>query len=106
MKAGEVDEAEEVFDVVLPSGDEAAEVVHPGEQALDLPAAAIAAQLAPVLRFSPPPPVGRDHLDVVLFREPFVEFVRVVGLVSHEPCREFGEEACGKNLLHKLALGW
>jgi hypothetical protein len=29
--AGEVDESEEVFDVVFPSGDEAVEVVHPGE---------------------------------------------------------------------------
>jgi hypothetical protein len=51
VKVGEVDEVERVFDVILPSGDEAVEVVHPGEQALDLPAAAIAAQLAPVLRF-------------------------------------------------------
>ena len=29
MKAGKLDEAEEVLDVVFPSGDEAAEVVHP-----------------------------------------------------------------------------
>jgi hypothetical protein len=31
VEAGEADEAEEVLDVVLPSGNEAAEVVHPRE---------------------------------------------------------------------------
>jgi len=31
VKAGEVDEAEEVLDVVFPSGNESAEVVHPGK---------------------------------------------------------------------------
>jgi hypothetical protein len=32
VKAGEMDEAEQVFDVVFPAGDEPAEVVHPGEE--------------------------------------------------------------------------
>jgi hypothetical protein len=31
LKAGDVDEAEEVLDVVLPSANESAEVVHPGK---------------------------------------------------------------------------
>jgi len=43
MEAGEVDEAEEVFDMVFPSSDETAEVVQPGEEAFDLPALAVAA---------------------------------------------------------------
>ena len=32
MKAGELDKAEKVLNVVLPPSDEAAEVVHPGEE--------------------------------------------------------------------------
>jgi len=51
-KAGEVDEAEEVFDVVFPAGDQAAAVVHPGKEPLYFPAAAIATQRAAVLRFA------------------------------------------------------
>ena len=43
LEAGKMHEAEEVFDVVFPSGDEAAEVVHPGEEPLDFPSAAVSA---------------------------------------------------------------
>ena len=49
MDAGELDESEEVFDVELPSGDEPAEVVHPGEEPFDLPSLLVASKLAPVL---------------------------------------------------------
>jgi hypothetical protein len=42
-QASELDEAEEIFDVVFPSGNESAVVVHPGEEAFDFPSAAIAA---------------------------------------------------------------
>ena len=34
LQTGEMYEAEEVLDVVFPSGDEAAEIVHPGKQPL------------------------------------------------------------------------
>jgi hypothetical protein len=34
VKAGELNKAKEVFDVVPPSGEEAAEVVHPSEEPL------------------------------------------------------------------------
>ena len=43
QEACEMDEAEEVFDVVFPSGDEAAVVLHPGKDAFDLPSTPIAA---------------------------------------------------------------
>jgi hypothetical protein len=75
VKAGEVDEAEEVFDVILPSGDEATEAVHPREEPLHFPASAIAAQLAAILTSAPVAPIGRDHLDVVFFAERAVERV-------------------------------
>ena len=34
VKAGKVDKAEKILDVVLPSGDEASETVHPCEEPL------------------------------------------------------------------------
>ena len=38
-----MDHAEEVFDVVFPSGDESAEGVQPGEEPFNLPASLVAA---------------------------------------------------------------
>src|SRR6202034_436152 len=105
VKAGKVDEAKEVLDVIFPSSDEAAEVVHPREEPFDLPPLSVAAQLAPILTSASIAPVGRDHLDVVFLAERAVERVRVVGLVTDEPGRELVEEASGQNILHKLALG-
>jgi len=106
VKAGEVDEAEEVFDVIFPSRHESAEVVHPGKKPLHLPAFSIAAELAAILSsaFSPAS-IGRDQFDSVLFSELRVERVRVVGLVTDEPDGKLVEEAAGQNVLHKLALG-
>ena len=43
VKAGELNKAKEVVDVVLPSGDEAAEVVHPSEEPFPFPPPTIAA---------------------------------------------------------------
>jgi hypothetical protein len=105
VKAAELHEAEEILDVVLPSGDEAAEGVHPGEEPFYFPAATVATQLSPILSLAAPAPIGCDQFDVVFLGELLVELVRVVGFVADEPGREFVEEASGKNLLHKLALG-
>jgi hypothetical protein len=106
VEAGEVDEAEEVFDVVFPSSDEAAEVVHPGKQPLHFPASSIAAQLASILTPVAVAPVGSNQFDSVVFSEFGIERVRVVGLVADEPRRELVEKASGKNLFNKSALGW
>jgi hypothetical protein len=101
-----MDEAEKVFDVVFPSSDEAAVVLHPGKDAFDLPSAPVAAQrtaiLCPLLAVRS---VGRDHLDAVVGREFFIERIRVVGLVADESCGQLVEEASGQNIFHKLALG-
>jgi hypothetical protein len=75
LEAGEVDEAEKVLDVVFPSGDEPAEVMHPGKESLYLPTSSIAPQLASILRLASAPPVGRDQLDAVCLRKLFVELV-------------------------------
>ena len=107
VKAGKVDKAEEVLDVIFPSSDEAAEVVHPGKEPLHFPAFSIAAELAAILSSAfASAPVRRNQLDAIFVLEFCVERVRVVGLVADEPCREFVEEASGKNFFNKLALGW
>ena len=98
---------EEVFDVVFPSSDESAEVVHPGKEPLHFPAFSITAQLAAILSSAfASAPVRGNQFNSVVFSELRVERVRVVGFVADEPGREFVEEASGKNLFHKLALGW
>lgn len=48
-QAGEVYEAEEVFNVEFPSSNESAIVLHPCEEPFDLPSAAIASQEATIL---------------------------------------------------------
>ena len=106
MKACEMNEAEEVFDVVFPSGDESAEVLHPCEEPFHFPSSSISPQLASILSLlSPTAPVWGDQLDVVFGGELLVERVRVVGFVTDEPGGELIEEAAGKNVFHKLALG-
>src|SRR6185503_13570018 len=106
VKACEMNEAEEVLDVVFPLGHEAAEVLHPREEPFHFPSSAISPELASILRFlSTTAPVGGDHFDVVLGGELLNERVRVVGLVTDEPGGELIEEAAGKNVFHKLALG-
>jgi hypothetical protein len=106
VEAGQMHEAEEILDVVFPSRDEAAEVVHPGEEPLHLPAFSIAAERAAILSSAfPPASIGRNQLNSILFRELRVERVRVVRFVTDEPGREFVEETSGKNFLNKLALG-
>jgi len=48
-QAGQLYEAEEVLDVVFPSCDQAAVVLHPGKEPFDFPAAAVAAQWPSIL---------------------------------------------------------
>jgi Flp pilus assembly protein TadG len=46
-----MDHTEEVFAVIFPSGNEPAEIVHPGNEALDLPRSFVpAARLSPILK--------------------------------------------------------
>jgi len=47
LKTGELTKAEDVLDVVFPSGDEATKVVHPGKEPFNLPASAIASNRRP-----------------------------------------------------------
>jgi len=101
-----LNKAEEVFDVIFPSCDQAAVVVHPGEDPLDLPSAPIATQRPAVLGLLlAVGSVGRDHLNAVFLSERLIERIRVVGLVADQPFGQFVEEAAGQNSFHKLAFG-
>jgi len=82
--AGQLDKGEEVASVVLVAGYDPPEAEHPGEEALDVPAAPVAPQWSPVLGLSlSSRVVGRDHLDPAL-GELGVEPVAVVGHVADE----------------------
>jgi hypothetical protein len=58
VQAGEVDKAEEVFDVVFPSSDGSAEIVHPREEPRRFPASRVAAQFTGVLTPAVVAPAG------------------------------------------------
>ena len=105
MDASELDEAEEVFDVELPTRDEPPEVVHPSEEAFYIPAFLVTAKLALILSFASVAAVRGDHLDAVFVFEFLVELVGVVCLVADQSGRQVIEKASGKNFLNKLALG-
>src|SRR5450755_3071008 len=104
LQAGEVDEAEEVLDVIFPSGDESAEVVHPGEKPLHFPSSLVAAQRASILRLAAPAAIRRDQLDAVLFFEFLIEPIRVVGFVPNESGGELIKEASSQNFFDQLAF--
>ena len=86
-----MDEAGEVLDVVFPSGDEAAEVVHPGKESLHLPAFPIAAELATILcSASPSASIRCNQFDPVLFRELGVDQKAKPKCLQHEKDQTFG----------------
>ena len=101
-----MDEAEEVFDVVFPSRNQSAVVLHPGEKPFHFPSSSIAAQRASILSLAlAVDSVGRDHLNAIFLGQGLIQSIRVVGLVADQPFRQFVEEASGQNSFHKPALG-
>ena|SRR5271157_1079084 len=98
-KTGEMDEAEEVLDVVLPTSDEAAEVVHPSEETFYLPTSAVAAQLSSVLGLASGAPTRGDQLDAVVLFDLLIQPIRVVGFVPNESGGQLFEEASSQDQL-------
>jgi len=72
--------------VILPTDDQTAEVMEPGEEAFDFPAAAVAPQGTAVLGF-PPAVVAmrRDHPNPVFAPQGAVEPVAVIGRIADHP---------------------
>ena len=77
------------------AGHESAEVLQPGEEAFNLPAATVAPELAPILFVvAPRAPIGRDELDAA-FSELGIELVAVVAFVADQP-RDLAPEEAGR----------
>lgn len=91
--------------MAFPAGDESAEVVEPREQALDLPAAAVAAQNATVLGLLAlsGPAVGRDELDPT-GPQPLIQRVAVIGSVADQSLGSVLEESVVDRLLGERDL--
>ena len=88
QSATEIEESREVFRMILPPDNEAAEVVEPGEKPLNLPTPFVSAERSPVLcPPNPVPSIGRDHLSPVLFGNLFVERIAIVSFVADESLR-------------------
>lgn len=95
----QVDHAEEVIGMTLPSRDDAAEVMKPDEQPLDLPAPTFVAKRPVILGFRVTRRVvRRDKFDVAFGGEVLVE--AVVGRVANQP-RGFFEEARGEGRVNE-----
>ena len=90
----QVQHAEEVVGVAFPASDEAPEVMEPGKQALDLPAPAIAAEAASILRADHAiRSVRGNHLDAEVAAELGVERIAVVTAVADQAGGKRAEEA-------------
>jgi hypothetical protein len=88
-----VHEAEVVLGVVVEARGDAAEVLEPRVEPLDLPTPPVAPELSAVLRrrLAAVRPVRRDQLDALLFKLG-VERVGVVGAVAYEPSWSLASE--------------
>ena len=89
-----MDHGQVVFRVAFPASDDAAVIVQPGEQPLDLPAPTRPAQAAPVLRRRPATVVAvrRDQLHPVPRPQPTCQPVAVVGFIADQPLRRLPQE--------------
>jgi hypothetical protein len=95
-------EAKIIFRVVVEARCDAAEVLEPCVQALDLPAAAVAAQNSTVLRWRSHAIrlVRRDHLDALCGKFP-VKRVGVIGAVADQPSWSLTGETRRKSVSDK-----
>ena len=94
-EAAELQPAEEVAFVMFPTADQSAEVVEPGEEPLDSPAAAVTAQFAAILSVLAAAGVlvGRDESNAVFLPQALVERIAVVGFIADQSLRCFAQEA-------------
>src|SRR6186997_2255114 len=93
-RAGELNHAEEILGVILPTGHGPSGVVEPGEEAFHLPTAPTPAERAAVLSGWPAasPAMRGDHLDAVPLAEQGVERIAVIAAVPDQPLWEVREE--------------
>jgi hypothetical protein len=100
-------EGGEARTTVIPAGHHALVLVQPGEQALDLPPAAIAPQGAPILgrRTLPVAAVRGNQLEA-LGREPLIERITVVGTIPDKSSGSSHGVGVSEGSLDKGDLMW
>lgn len=82
------------------TGHEAPEVLQPGEEAFDLPAALVPAQGPSVLRdVHPIRAMRRNEFDPALGEEPRIERIRVICAIADQSVRRSPDEELVKGLL-------
>ncbi len=87
------------------SDDEAAVVVKPCKQALDLSTAPVAPKRPTVLALAPATrEIRRDELDPALLEKPFVQAVAVVGLVPDQTVDRLGKKCVVESLFDERDL--
>jgi len=85
---------DEVLDVSFPSRHEPAEVVKPGKEPFDLPAAFHPADTAAILSgMAAATAMRRDHLDAVVRHQHPVQAIAIVAAVANQARREVRKEA-------------
>ena|SRR2546423_15151451 len=86
-ETAELDHGEEVGLMIFPAGNQSAEVMKPGEEPFDFPAATVATQFAAVLSALAEAIVlvGRDESNMVFLPQALVEWIAVVGAVADHP---------------------
>ena len=103
--ADEMEETEEVLGVVFIPHARTTEVIEPGEQALDFPAALIAAQGPAVLCFeNSVSAVWRDQFNAAFLPEPAGQRIAVVGSVADETLGHLAEETVVERLFDESDL--
>ncbi len=104
-RAGELEHAEKVLDMVFPAGDQAARVVKPSEEPLNLPTAAGAAQRPAVLSHTAAASaMAGNHFDPVPGAQEGVERIAVIAAVADQARRERAEEAGVEGRGHEVAF--
>jgi|SRR5215467_2583628 len=103
-EAAKLKHAEEIRFMIFPTADESAEVVEPGEEPLDSPAAAVTAQFAAILSVLAATDVlvGRDESNAVFLPQALVERIAVIGAVTDHSFRLGSREALLDGSFDKL----
>src|ERR1043166_1279117 len=104
--AGELDQAEIIFSMVLIAHDQATEVVKPSEQTFHFPATLEGAQRATILSLvlrAAVPFVRRNHFGAKFIGHLLIQAVAVVGLVANQALGHVGHKTlfhCRRHQFH------
>jgi hypothetical protein len=93
--AAKLNHPEEIFWVVLPASNDATVIMEPSKQTLDFPPTTVAPQHAAILCWGSRSPraVRSDQLHTEALANLRIQRIAVVGAVTDQPLRSFGEEA-------------